>query len=95
MTVKTVPLTANIPSKLLPKNKARKCYTVKNDSAYNIFVGHDSGVATTGFRQGLLVAAGGGNIQDEFWRGEVWAICEATVVVTVAEDYEIASKGEK
>jgi len=89
MTVKLVHIPANRPTRVLSKNIQRKCYTIKNDTVENIFVGHDSGVATSGFRQGYLVAAGGGNIEDRWWKGEVWVICGASVDITVSEDHKV------
>jgi len=95
MTVRLVPLIAERPRRVLTKNPKRLAYTIKNDSTVNIFVGHDSGVATSGYRQGYLVPAGGGVIEDRWHKGEVWVICTQNVWITVAEDLPIEEGEEK
>jgi len=86
MTVKLVPLIANRPRRILTKNENRKAFTIKNDSTEPIYFGHDSSVATSGYKQGYKVDPGGGSVEDEFHKGEVWAIAGANVWITVVED---------
>lgn len=84
VTVKTV------PTRLLVANDKRKVYSIHNDSTVNVYVGYDKEVATSGPKRGILVRPNGGAIEDEFHKGEVWAIAEAETEVTVVE----VSEGE-
>jgi len=86
MVVRTITLVANRAIKALSANPDRKVFTIKNDSGTAVFVGHRQDVATSGYKQGYKVDPGGGAIEDEFHKGDVWVISTAAVSITVAED---------
>ena len=83
------PLKANIPRRILPANPKRICYTIRNDSSVDVYIGKDSRVSTSGFFRGFKVDAGGGTLEDEFHKGEVWAIAESDCEITVNEDVPV------
>ena len=76
------------PTRVLARNPKRVVYTLINDSAYDVYVGFDKNVATTGKRKGILLAANGGIWSDEFHKGEVWAIASTQTQITVVETTE-------
>jgi len=88
MPVWTVDLVANKAQMVAPKNPKRICISVKNDSAANVYYGHEEGVSTSGYRQGWLIDPNGGSLEDEFHKGEVWLISPSSVSVTILEDVE-------
>jgi len=78
------------PTRLLNRNPKRVVFSVINDSSTVVYVGFDSNVSTTGKRRGVKLDANGGWCEDEYHKGEVWAIAEAPTQVTVVE----VSEGE-
>ena len=82
-------LPANKARRVMNVNSNRACFTVKNDSATDVFVGHNMRVATSGYNQGAKIGATGGSVEDAFHRGEVWLITTAAVDVTCIEDVKI------
>ena len=84
MAVITTDVTTS-PKRILVKNNKRVMYAVLNDSGYNVYIGHDKNVSTTGKTKGILVSANGGVWSDEFYKGEVWAIATGDAEVTVVE----------
>jgi len=83
------PLKANIPRRVIIANPKRICYSIRNDSLVDVFVGKTSRVKTAGFWQGFKVDKEGGTIEDEFHKGEVWAIAPSDCVITINEDVPI------
>jgi len=81
-----IQIVANAPTRVLTPNSHRTSYTVKNDSLVVVFRGYDRAVAVAGANQGLLIAAGGDAIEDEFHKGEVWLIAAADCYITVEEN---------
>ena len=78
------------PTRILVRNPDRKVYSVHNFSSVNVFIGYDNKVSTSGFHKGVKVAANGGGAEDEWHKGEVWAIASSNTEVTVVE----VSEGE-
>jgi len=82
VTVKTT------PTRLLVANPKRIAFMLINDSAYDVYVGFDKNVSTTGKTKGVLLAANGGVWAYEFHKGEVWAIATNQTEITVVESSE-------
>jgi len=73
------------PKRLLSANPGRVVYTLINEGSYNAYVGFDKNVSTTGKTKGIKLAPNGGGMEDEFYKGEVWAIAEGNTEITVVE----------
>lgn len=94
MPVFLIPLTANVPERVLKKNPMRKVYFLKNDSASNIYYGTANTVSNAAVHhQGLLLEAGGAVWEDPYWKGDVWVLCASAVNITVVE-YSIGDPNE-
>lgn len=78
------------PKRLLSRNPDRVVYSIINEGSYNAYIGYDKNVSTTGKTKGIKLAANGGGMEDEWHKGEVWAIAEGETELTVVE----VSKGE-
>jgi len=73
------------PTRLLASNPDRAVYSIQNFSSQDIYVGYDSNVATSGANTGAKLTANGGLLEDEFHKGEVWAIASSNAQVVVIE----------
>jgi len=78
------------PQRILVANPDRVVYSILNFSSNDVYIGYDKNVSTTGKTKGILVKANGGGMEDEYHKGEVWAIATAETEVTVVE----VSRGE-
>ena len=78
------------PKRILVRNPDRIAFMIINDSGYDVYVGFDKNVSTTGKSKGVLVAANGGVWAYEFHKGELWAISTGDAEITVVE----STKGE-
>ncbi|RLG47480.1 MAG: hypothetical protein DRN92_03135 [Thermoproteota archaeon] len=78
------------PQRILVRNPDRVVFSILNYSSYDVYVGYDKNVSTTGKTKGILVKANGGGMEDEYHKGEVWAIATAETEITVVE----VSRGE-
>lgn len=88
MPVWTETLAADTARRIIPNNPFRLAYTVRNDSASSVYIGRNRDLATSGYKQGMLLTASGGSVSDDDWKGEVWAISGSAVNITVIEDVE-------
>ena len=79
-----------VPTRILVANPKRKVYSIHNFSSVDVYVGYDNKVSTSGFHKGVRIAANGGGCEDEWHKGEVWAIANSETEVTVVE----VSEGE-
>jgi hypothetical protein len=79
------------PTRVLLANPERVSYTIQNTSVEDVYVGKSREVATSGFKTGMKISAGGDSIEDEFHKGEVWIVAASSVSVVVTEDV----KGEQ
>jgi len=95
MPVRLIRIQANVATPLLETNPDRLAFTIKNDDVEDCFIGHGPDVATSGHKQGIKVVAGGGWIEDEFHKGEVWGIATADMKVTVVEDVKLGGEEKK
>jgi len=73
------------PKRLLSANPGRVVYSLINEGNYNAYVGFDKNISTTGKSKGIKLSANGGGMEDEFYKGEVWAIAEGNTEITVVE----------
>lgn len=75
------------PTLALSINLRRKAFTIKNDSASNVYVGDNNSVLASGYHQGAIVNSGGGSMEDQFHKGEVWFYQNsgAAINITVIE----------
>ena len=78
------------PTRILVANPQRKVYSIHNFGSVDVYIGYDNKVSTTGFHKGVKIAANGGGAEDEWHKGEVWAIAPSATEVTVVE----VSEGE-
>ena len=85
MTTLLINLVANVAKRVLQENPLRLTFTVKNDSATDVYLGEDQSLATSGFKQGFLIPSGGDSAFDEHHKGEVWLISTGNINVTVEE----------
>jgi len=73
------------PTRILAANPKRLVYVILNPSNYDVYIGFNSNVSTTGKTKGILVASGGGVWADEYTKDEVWAIATTETEITVME----------
>jgi len=73
------------PKRVLSANPGRVVYNLINEGGYDAYVGFDKNVSTTGKTKGIKLTANGGGMEDEFYKGEVWAIAEGNTEITVVE----------
>ena len=76
------------PKRILSANPKRIAFMLINNSSYDIYVGFDKNVSTTGKTKGVLIASGGGVWAYEYHKGEVWAIATGDAELTVVESTE-------
>ena len=76
------------PKRILSANPKRINFMLINNSGYNVYVGFNKDVSTTGKRKGVLLAANGGVWSYEYHKGELWAIAEGDAELTVVESSE-------
>ena len=76
------------PKRILSANPKRIAFMLINNSEYDIYVGFDKDVSTTGKKKGVLIAANGGCWAYEFHKGELWAIATGEAELTVVESTE-------
>jgi len=84
----SIQIPANLSFRIMSNSgDRRKAYTVTNPgSIADLFVGKDRNVTTSGFFEGIKVLQGGGTLEDEFHKGEVWVISTGTPSVHFVED---------
>jgi hypothetical protein len=80
----TLTLTAGRAMRVLPRNPKRACYTVVNFSGYDVYLGHDQNVRSSGPTKGIKIMDGS-SYEDEFHRGEAWLYSDSAAEVTVEE----------
>jgi len=76
------------PKQILPRNDKRIAYTLFNGSSVNVYIGRDQSVSTSGSKKGVPLYANGGMIEDDKYKGPVWAVAEAKTEIHVIEDVE-------
>ena len=76
------------PKRILSRNDKRISFMLLNASSYNVYVGFDKNVSTTGKSKGVLLAAEGGCWAYEYHKGEIWAVAEGDAEITVVESSE-------
>jgi len=86
MPVWTETLAAGVARRIIAQNPKRVSFSIRNDSGSAVFYGKHRGVAVSGYFKGTQIDANGGALEDEFYKGDVFAISASGVDITVIED---------
>jgi len=76
------------PKRILSANPKRIAFMIINDSGYDVYVGFNKDVATSGVNKGVVIAANGGCWAYEYHKGELWAVASGNAEITIVESTE-------
>jgi hypothetical protein len=92
MPVWTTTIPANKPTKILMATKNRIAFTIFNDSNYDVYLGFDAGVATSGNKKGVRISKSGGSFEEKDHKGTIYIISATAAEITI-EDVVSAEQG--
>lgn len=86
--------TKTTPIRALGRNPNRVVWSALNTSDTNILFGYDDTVATSGRAKGWTIYSGGGSVEDEHSKSDVYIICStADKSITFQEVTEVEEGG--